>query len=689
MIGNLPYQPKYWTGTAIGLAVAIILLVCPTLALAQSATTSSTGRPASDILDLDIEQLAQTPVVVPSMDIPVTSVTKEDSTVGRSAAAVFVITNEMIRRSGATCIPEALRMAPGLDVARVNSNTWAISSRGFNSQYSNKLLVLIDGRTVYSPVFSGVFWDVQDVLLEDVDRIEVIRGPGGTLWGANAVNGVINVITKKAADTQGVYVMAGGGTYERSQEAVRYGGKIGEDLHYRVYGKYFDRAPFDDLYVPDYDGWNQGRVGFRAEWEPTRDKSDTLTVQGDHYVGESGMNAWYTTTQPPFYYEYVTGPARNSGQNLLTRWKHVYDDQSDWSLQMYYDQFDRLAPEYSQKVKTFDVDFQYRFPLGERHQITCGAGYRYIDYDCPSASPFTLRLIPQNGNTFVGSQYIQDEISLWPDELNLILGCKLEQNSFTGLEYQPTARLLYTPDRKHTFWGAVSRAVRTPSIANEYVSGTFYDYWSGQFDRTLGNRELTSEALFAYELGYREQTTDRFSWDAAVFYNVYHGLIPYYGTIALPRQWETEPEPAHWVYPSLLANGPTADTYGFELATNWAVSDRWRLYAQYTLLRMLIHGDEFYALSTEGESPKHQFYFSSTWDVRDNIDFTMMVRYVDALPTYNVPSYITMDLRLAYRPREHIELAVVGQNLLDSQHLEYGYSASVPRGIYGTVTWRR
>ena len=259
-----------------------------------NAGAGSAAAQSSDLeglLNLPIDQLAKTPVVVPSMDVPVTSVTKEASTVGRSAAAVFVITNEMIRRSGATCIPEALRMAPGLDVARVNSNTWAITARGFNNSLANKLLVLIDGRTVYSPVFSGVYWDVQDVVLEDVDRIEVIRGPGGTLWGANAVNGVINIITKNAKDTQGAYITAGGGTTERSSETVRYGGKIGDDGYYRVYGKYFDRGPFYDPNQPANDAWNQGRFGFRSDWNLDRCKTNTLTVQGDHYVGRIGHRA--------------------------------------------------------------------------------------------------------------------------------------------------------------------------------------------------------------------------------------------------------------------------------------------------------------------------------------------------------------------------------------------------------------
>jgi iron complex outermembrane receptor protein len=342
-----------------------------------------------DAADKDVGQLSQVNVSsgqkgTLSLDTPVNTVSKQESTLGHSAAAVFVITPEMIRRSGATSIPEALRMAPGVEVARINSNTWAVSARGFNGILARNLLVLIDGRTVYSPVFGGVYWDVQDCLLEDVERIEVIRGPGGTLWGANAVNGVINVITKKAGDTQGAYLAAGGGTVERSNEAVRYGGKIGEDCQYRVYGKYFDRAPFEDPIRPANDGWNQGRVGFRADWQPGKSKQDFVTFQGDHYVGSDGTDAQFTNTTAP-YTSIVQGTTRNSGQNVLARWRHVLDDDSDWTLQTYYDDYDRDTVLLSEKVKTYDLEFQYHFPIGEQSSITCGAGYRHI-FRIPSRS---------------------------------------------------------------------------------------------------------------------------------------------------------------------------------------------------------------------------------------------------------------------------------------------------------------
>lgn len=654
------------------------------------ADTAPAKKPSDleGLLNLDIEQLAKTPVApvsVPSMDTPVTSVTKETSTIGRSAAAVFVITNEMIRRSGATCVPEALRMAPGLEVARINSNTWAITSRGFNNAFANKLLVLIDGRTVYSPAFNGVYWDSQDVLLEDVERIEVIRGPGGTLWGANAVNGVINVISKRAKDTQGSYVSAGGGTVERSMGAARYGGELGEDAQYRVYAKYFDRGPF---YNPDgmgNDAWNHGQTGFRADWDLDKSKSDSLTVQGDHYVGNSGMSAgWCQTVQP--FQQTLFGTAYNTGDNVLARWHHTSDNDSDWTLQTYFDNFQRDTFLNSERIKTWDIDFQYRFQLTDRQQITWGAGYRTIHDQLPTNNLFCLGVIPEERTTYIASQFVQDEITLSPDLLQLTLGCKLEQNSYTDFEYQPTIRMLWTPDRKHTGWGAVSRAVHTPSRVDENLFATTETDFGGMplFLRSTGNPNMVSEVLMAYELGWREQMTDRFAWDVATFYNSYDKLrtLPFVGTVP----------PGYLGFQ--FNNGATAQSYGVELATTYAASEFWNLYVQYTYLRMNVYDDEL--LYGDGDSPCNQIYLRSSWNVAKDVDFDLMGRYVDRLVGLSVPSYIEMDMRLAWRPRKHLELAVVGQNLLQTYHYEFGRTTETtnsiltetPRGVYGTVAWQ-
>lgn len=327
----------------------------------------------TSLLDLDLDQLANTDVVVPALDVPVTTVSRRDSTVGRTAAAVFVIDQEMIQRSGARSIPEVLRMAPGVHVARINSNKWAISIRGSNHLYSNKLLVQIDGRAVYTSLFGGTFWDEQDVVLEDVERIEVIRGPGATVWGANAVNGVINILTKRAEDTQGGLVVSGGGDQETVFNTFRYGGQAGEDLHWRIYGKHFAR---DDGYSPEptYDSWHQGRGGFRADWTPT--DIGLITVQGDLYGGTSGgSGAVYSPTFP--FYEIVRQDSPLSGGNLLSRWTRQLDQETSWALQFYYDRRERSSPVFALERDTYDLDYQYNFAIGAYQRLTSGVGYRW------------------------------------------------------------------------------------------------------------------------------------------------------------------------------------------------------------------------------------------------------------------------------------------------------------------------
>jgi len=682
--------------------LVIAILLIPGTVLAQSAGSPLAGDSAGQaseqqtngegkkLADLDIEQLAKTPVVVPSMDIPVTSVTKEESTVGHSPAAIFVITPEMIRRSGATCIPEALRMVPGIEVAHIDSNKWAITCRGFNSRYANKLLVLIDGRTVYTPIFSGVYWDTQDVLMEDIERIEVIRGPGGTLWGANAVNGVINVITKKAKDTQGAFLSVGGGTEEKFNSAFRYGGKIGDDGYYRIYGKQFDRGTF---YSPDgdpQDAWRQGRFGFRSDLNLDREKSNTLTVQGDHYTGASGFKDDLVTTLPP-YVQPIEGKEQVAGENVLARLRHVYDEDSDWALQMYYDQYSRTGYVVLQEVRTFDVDFQYRFPLSDRQKITCGAGFRGVHDNLPSIDDFAAQFVPPERTYNLTSQFIQDEITLVEDRLGLTLGVKTEQNDFTGFEVQPTVRLLWTPDRRHSAWGAISRAVRTPSRADDDLVATLYPVEPGVFPRYEQSRNVLSEELIAYEIGYRAQSTERFSWDIAGFYNVYHNLMnSMWNGEFIPEDY---PPPPHTILPLITLNQASAETYGVELAVNWSISQRWRLFAQYTLLQIQIYDPEE---TTPITDPNNQIYLRSSWDLSRDLEFDMIVRYVDSISEIGVPSYITMDLRLGWRPRKHLELAVVGQNLLENQHQEFNSIAEdfftpvtyVPRGVYGTIAYQ-
>jgi iron complex outermembrane receptor protein len=407
-----------------------------------------------------------------------------------------------------------------------------------------------------------------------------------------------------------------------------------------------------------------------------------VTLQGDHYVGNSGISGGWTQTTPPLQ-QTLFGTAYNTGDNVLARWSHVSDDDSELTLQSYFDNFERDTFLNSTRTKTWDIELQYRFQFTDRQQITCGAGYRNIHDQLPSNNLFTMGVIPEERTTYIASQFIQDEITLAPELLQLILGCKLEQNSYTFFEYQPTIRLLYTPDKKHSLWGAVSRAVHTPSRVDEALFATTA-VTGPLFIRSLGNPNMVSETLMAYEVGWREQMTEKFSWDLATFYNSYDHLR------TLPSTGFTPPDLLSFQF----QNGAVAHSYGIELAGTYAVSERWNLYAQYTYLQMHIYDDQL--LQGDGNSPCNQFYLRSSWNVRKNVDFDLMGRYVDRLVGLDVPRYIEMDARVAWRPRQRLELALVGQNLLNSYHYEFGRTietsngilTGTPRGVYGTATWR-
>src|SRR6266446_638814 len=494
------------------------LLVLSILSLAVAARSqNSVAQP--DLTELPLETL---------LGIEVTSVARHSEKLSQSPAAISVITEDDIRRSGATSIPEALRLVPGLEVARIDENKWAIGSRGFNGRFDNKLLVLQDGRSVYTPLFSGVYWNIQDVMLEDLDRIEVIRGPGATLWGANAVDGVINIITKPAASTQSTIVTAGGGTEERGAGGVRYGSKIGDSTHYRIYGKYFDWGPSN--YITGgtaHDAWDAVRGGFRADWTPAG--SNSLTIQGDMYRS----NYDETLTVPKLSSPYSNTFANNgvySGGNVLARWNHTTEGGS-MSLQAYYDNTTTVDHNlFEDHQNIFDIDFQDGFHAGKRQQFLWGLGYRSILDHNGSSSTVSLQPNQVNLNQF--STFVQDEISLVDNRLRLTIGTKLEHNTFTGFEVEPNARLLWTLSPNQSVWTAVSRAVRTPALTEEglrlnsqvippttpLLNPTPFPAVVAVFGCGRGSalpctHQFNSEDLLAYELGYRVQATSNLSLD--------------------------------------------------------------------------------------------------------------------------------------------------------------------------------
>ena len=631
------------------------------------------------------------------MNIEVTSVSKKEEKLSQTAAAIYVITQEDIRRSGMTSIPELLRMVPGLSVAHLDANKWAISSRGFNELFANMMLVLIDGRTVYTPLFSGVYWDVQDTLLEDIERIEVIRGPGATLWGANAVNGVINIITKQAKDTQGGLVTAGGGNQERGFGATRYGGKVGNRGYYRFFAKYFDRDAFaNSPGQKAVDGWNIFRGGFRTDWDLTH--RDSLTVQGDFYNGHAGVTLPAVVSLSPPTARPLDDRTHMTGGNLLGRWNHAFSDRSQTKLQLYYDRTDRRDVVLGEIRHTFDLDFQHRVAIGKRHDVVWGFGYRFTTDQTIGSLTFSFDPSSRSDNLF--STFAQEEIVLLPDRLRLTLGTKVEHNAYTGFEVQPNVRLLWTPRPHHAIWAGVSRAVRSPSRLD--ANGRFNETAFLDPDGTpvllseLSNPQVPAESMLANELGYRAQLAKWLSLDVATFYNVHHNDE----TEELgPPFLEDSPPPRHRVIPEIIDHKMHGEAHGLEIATNWKVTNRWTLSTGYTLLQMHFHPDpsstdSSSAKKVEGSSPRHQLQLRSRLSLPHGLDFDTAVYSVGRLPHFEIPRYTRLDSRLGWRPTESMEISVVGQNLQNPRHPEFGsdhqlaIATQVKRSVYGKVTWR-
>lgn len=626
----------------VGLITVLILL--PKVVFSQEvANLPSPG----ELKKLSVEEL---------MNIEVTSVSKRPEKLTEVASAIQVITHEDIHRSGATSIPEALRLAPNLQVAQLNSSAWIISARGFNAPFSNKLLVMIDGRTVYSPLFAGVFWDVQSVLMEDIDRIEVISGPGGTLWGANAVNGVINIITKKTSDTKGLYAEGGAGSYLRAFGGLRYGGNISSNLSYRVYAQYAARDP---TFLPDgkdnSDKWGMGQSGFSLDWNP--DEKNAVTAQGNFYNGVSKT---------------IPSESTVDGQNILGRWSHVFSEQSNLSLQVYFDRTWRrdIPTTISDELETYDIDFQHRFMLRPRHNILWGGGYRFMHNETLHSTPF-LGLLPPTRNMKLFSSFIQDEIALVPDRLRLILGTKLQHNNFSNFEWQPSARVAWTAAR-NTLWGAVSRAVRAPSrIDVDYYLPT-YPVPPNSLS-VAGGPNFTSEKVIAYEVGYRVHPSTQLSLSLAAFYNVYKDL---YSVEALPGTFTYQ-----------IQNGTQGKSRGVEFSGTYQLIPNWRLRGGYTHFHKDLENKpgRVYDYSDLGYDAENLLLLHSMLDLPGNFQFDLTVRYLDRLKKPKIPDYFTFDSRIAWT-YHHLEISVVGQNLWEARHREISFQ--IPRTIYAKLACR-
>ncbi len=633
--------------------------------------------------------------------VQIVSASKRPEIVWDAASAVYVITKEQIRRSGATSIPEVLRLAPGVHVARISATEWAVNIRGLNNQFAENLLVLMDGRSVYTHVFSGVFWDVQDTVMEDIERIEVIRGPGAALWGSNAVNGVINIITKNAYETQGGKAVALAGSEEQIA-SLRYGGTLGRQTAYRAYGKFFNRGDLNSVAggladaagnPQSSDNWRSGRAGFRIDNAPANGVpavgANTFNLQGEAYRNRynkeferrSILFPTAPTGQGP-----QTDDSEASGFFLLGRWQHDFSPASDTSLQVYLDHAEKDYDPASGKVDTVDLDFQNNLTLAKYHDIVWGLQYRFISDEFQNSPNF--KMDPLDLNQSLWSAFIQDQVHLAPDLLTLTVGSKFEHNEFTGLEIQPSLRLMYTPYRQLSLWTAVSRAVRVPSrlelhgqISDQLLLPAL-DPTVPVVVNTQGNADLDSEKLTAYEFGLRFMPIQSLWFDVALYYNDYDNLI---GLEQISSNPPTGP------YGLSYANNATGRAYGLEVAADWQVKTNWRLGGTYTYLntqidKNLVVDPNIAEFVSKGVNPRHVVSIRSFLNVTPQIDFDAALRFVGSLPERNIDSYTVMDARLAWRPFPKLELSLVGQNLLEEGHAEFS-TLEVQRSVYGKIDW--
>src|SRR5256714_763913 len=645
----------------VAAATAIVFtlgLVCFTpLGFAQQPESAVS---ADSLKKLSIEQL---------MNLQVTSVSKRPERLSQTASAIQGITQEGIQRSGAASLPEALRLATNLQVAQLDSRQWAISARGFNGTAANKLLVLIDGRTVYTPLFSGVFWDVQEVPLADIDRIEVISGPGATLWGANAVNGVINVITKDAKDTQGLLLSGGGGTEQHGFGTVRYGAALGPSVRARFYGRGFDR---DATAFPGGQGaaddWYLGQGGFRMDWDAS--SGTRVTLQGDLYDGRIAQDSG--------------GDIAVSGRNVMAKWSHTLSGRSSLAAHLYYDRTHRDIPGlFGEDLDTYDVDLQHRTRLGDRHDVVWGLGYRNINDRTAIGSDSTPAFLPLHVAREGFTGFVQDEIALHPNRFHLTLGTKIEHNDYTGFEVQPSGRVNWRLSPSATLWAAVSRAVRAPSrVDRELFAPAKPPYV------LAGGPDFHSEEELAYELGYRRHQGS-LALSVATFYSRYHGL----------RSLEQVNPPTP--VPLVIGNGQDGESYGAELTAEYWLTNRWRVHGGDTQLRVHVwpnpRSPGLSKGATEAQIPDRQFLLLSSVDLPAHLGLAAWFRAIDDINNQLVPAYAELNVTLTWQPTSKLDLSLVGQNLLHDRHREFGAPPANPtapdprrdiqRGVYGTVAW--
>jgi iron complex outermembrane receptor protein len=646
-----------------------------------------TGSETEELMDLSLEELLQ---------VTVTTFSRKPQTLSQTPAAIFVVSQSDIRRSGARTIPDVLRMVPGIEVAQLDAGTWAVTARGSNGIFANKLLVLMDGRTLYGPMYSGVRWEIQDTNLADIERIEVIRGPGAVMWGSNAVNGVINIITKNTKDTQGLLAEVAVGTFTNIETTVRWGGSAGDNVNYRVYGKYFDRDGFaPETAGNSYDDWDMGRVGGRIDWNLS--DADELSLIGEYYDGTVGENSLANSVTPP-YQTSNDIPTKPSGGFALATWNRTLSDTSDFQFRTYYDTSKRegVAPE--EERDTIDLDFQHHFEAGSRHDVVWGFDIRNSQDKTTGSETITLN--PADRTQRLYSGFLQDEIRLYGEQVFLTLGAKAEKNNFShsDWEWSPNARLSWVVNPTNTLWTSVAKAVRTPSRIEQdgRILGGVEPPFTGMnqfpvpFAVTInGNPAMDSEEIIAYEVGYRTQPLDNLTFDFAVFFNDYDNLrwVAAFPIVCQPAGLPVT-NPACFFgpfdyseLPLRFLNQAKQDTKGLEIAMNYSPLNWWRISAAYSYLK--IDGDDFSSLplSAGEDSPEHQLSLRSNMNVTRNTQVDLWFRYVDELQIQQVDSYITLDGRLAWAITDAVEVSVIGRNLLESSHLEFREEFGVNQAV--------
>jgi iron complex outermembrane receptor protein len=629
-----------------------LVLVATTTATAV-ATARAEALPEGDLADLSIEQLS---------NIVINSVSRQDERLSNAAASVFILTGSELRRSGVRTLPEALRLAPNLQVARVDARNYAVTARGFNGAFANKLLVLIDGRSIYTPLFSGVFWDAQDVVMEDVERIEVISGAGATIWGVNAVNGVINVITRSARDTQGGLVSAVAGAREHDGTA-RYGARTENGSHYRLYARYMDvDDTSSEAGANTRTGMRRRQAGFRADMDLLQ---GGLMMAGNAYQGALGQTG--------------TRDIRISGANLVNRYTRKLADDADLRLQLVLDHTERNQPNnFIERLDTLELEAQHGVRFGG-HSLVWGGGYRH-SWDQVTPIGFAFR--PDKLAMHWGNLFAQDELAVSP-QLKLTAGLKVEHNNYTGAEYLPSVRMAWAPDARQLLWASLARTVRAPSrVDRDWYAPAMPLMIAGQ-PRYLvgGGKTFASEVANVAELGYRAQPSARWSYSGTLFYGDYDKL----------RTAEPQPVLGFEFY-----NLGKATTRGLELWGRWQAMPAWRLSAGLTAQKVKLglkpsSRDSVSSSLFLANDPRLNWQLRSSWDVSDAQQLDLTLRYNGKLPHPVVPSYYEMDMQWLWRVRPELEVALIGQNLLHSSHPEW--AAAPTRTVYERsallkVTWR-